>query len=151
MILVIQRVKSSSVKVNEKIVSKIKIGLLVFAAIEEDDTENEVNWCAEKVSLLRIFPDKEGKMNLSVKDVGGEILIVSQFTLCGELKKGSRPSFSKAAKPEKAKPLFDLFVEKVKEKGVNIQTGVFQAMMDVELINDGPVTIILKKKHKENG
>ncbi len=150
MILVIQRVKSAYVEVEGKIVSTIGKGLLVLVAVEENDTEKEVEWCANKVSVIRIFEDAEGKMNLSVKDVKGEILTVSQFTLCGELKKGTRPSFSNAAKAEKAKPFFEFFVNKIKESGIPVKSGIFQAMMDVGLINDGPVTIILEKKNKCN-
>lgn len=146
MILVIQRVKSAYVEVEGEVVSKIGNGLLVLVAVEESDTEKEIEWCADKVSVLRIFGDEEGKMNLSVKDVKGEILAVSQFTLCGELKKGTRPSFSNAAKAEKAKPFFEFFINKIKENGIPVKSGIFQAMMDVGLINDGPVTIILEKK-----
>jgi len=149
-ILVIQRVKSAYVEVEGKVVSQIGKGLLVLVAVKEDDTEREVEWCADKVSVIRIFGDEEAKMNLSVNDVGGEILAVSQFTLCGELKKGTRPSFSNAAKAEKAKPLFEFFVNKIKENGIPVKSGVFQTMMDVGLINDGPVTIILEKKNKNN-
>lgn len=149
MILVIQRVKSAYVRVDEKEVSSIKNGLVVLAAIEEEDTKSEVEWCAEKVASLRIFPDSAGKMNISIKEAGGEILAVSQFTLVGELNKGTRPSFSKAAPPEKAKVLFDYFVSQIRERGLEVKTGIFQAMMDVGLINNGPVTIILKKQKKD--
>jgi D-tyrosyl-tRNA(Tyr) deacylase len=148
-ILVIQRVKSAYVKVEGKEVSKIEKGLLVLAAIEEEDTKNEIEWCAEKVASIRIFPDSEGKMNINIKDAGGEVLAVSQFTLAGELNKGTRPSFSKAARPEMAKELFDYFVLKMGERGLEVKTGVFQAMMDVGLVNEGPVTIILKKQKKD--
>ncbi|MFB3851788.1 MAG: D-aminoacyl-tRNA deacylase [Acidobacteriota bacterium] len=149
MILVIQRVKSAFVKVEDKLVSSIGKGLLVLAAIEEGDSKNEIEWCAEKVGSLRIFPDAEGKMNLSIKDCSGEVLAVSQFTLAGELNKGTRPSFSKAARPEKAKELFDYFVSQMIDRGLEVKTGIFQAMMEVGLVNDGPVTIILKKQKKD--
>lgn len=149
MILVIQRVKSAFVKVEDKLVSSIGKGLLVLAAIEEGDSKNEIEWCAEKVGSLRIFPDAEGKMNLSIKDCSGEVLAVSQFTLVGELNKGTRPSFSKAARPEKAKELFDYFVSQMIDRGFEVKTGIFQAMMEVGLVNDGPVTIILKKQKKD--
>lgn len=141
--------KSAYVKVEGKEVSKIEKGLLVLAAIEEEDTKNEIEWCAEKVASIRIFPDSEGKMNINIKDAGGEVLAVSQFTLAGELNKGTRPSFSKAARPEMAKELFDYFVLKMGERGLEVKTGVFQAMMDVGLVNEGPVTIILKKQKKD--
>lgn len=149
MILVIQRVKSAYVKVEGKEVSSIEKGLLVLAAVEEDDTRNQIDWCAEKVASLRIFPDSEGKMNRNIKEAGGDILAVSQFTLVGELNKGTRPSFSKAARPERAKELFDYFVVKMRERGLEVKTGVFQTMMDVGLVNEGPVTIILKKQKKD--
>lgn len=148
MILVIQRVQSAYVRVEGKTVSSIGRGFLVFGAIEEDDTENEIEWCAEKVGVLRIFPDSQGKMNLNIKESSGEVLAVSQFTLVGELNKGTRPSFSKAARPEKAKKLFDYFVLQMKERGLKVKSGVFQAHMEVGLVNDGPVTIILKKQGK---
>lgn len=149
MIVVVQRVKSAYVNVEGTEVSRISRGLLLLAAVELDDTEEEIGWCAGKTADLRIFPDDQDKMNKSVKDIGGEILAVSQFTLAGDLKKGTRPSFSGAAPAEKAKDLFELFISKVKESGLKVQTGVFQAMMDVGLVNDGPVTIILKKSRKE--
>lgn len=148
MILVIQRVKNAYVKVEGKTVSSIGKGLLVLGAIEEEDSKNEIEWCAEKVGVLRIFPDSQGKMNLNIKESSGEILAVSQFTLVGELNKGTRPGFSKAARPEKARELFDYFISQLKERGLEVKSGVFQAHMEVGLINDGPVTIILKKQSK---
>jgi D-aminoacyl-tRNA deacylase len=149
MILVIQRVKSAFVIVDEKEVARIAKGLLVLGAVEKDDTRAEMEWCAKKVAEIRIFPDDEKKMNRNVKEAGGEILAVSQFTLAGDLKKGTRPSFSNAAPPEAAKPLFDYFVGQIRSEGLDASTGVFQAMMDVGLVNDGPVTIILQRKAKE--
>jgi D-aminoacyl-tRNA deacylase len=149
MILVVQRVKSAFVKVGDEEVARIGNGLLVFGAVERDDTEAEIEWCAKKVSEIRIFPDDEDKMNRNVKDAGGEVLAVSQFTLAGDLRKGTRPSFSNAAPPETAKPFFDLFVRRIEKEGLKVSTGVFQAMMDVGLVNDGPVTIILQRSNKE--
>jgi D-aminoacyl-tRNA deacylase len=147
--MVIQRVKSAFVKVDGKDVARIAKGLLVLGAVEKTDSETEMAWCARKVSEIRIFPDADGKMNRNVKDAGGEILAVSQFTLAGDLKKGTRPSFSGAAPPETAKPLFDHFVRCIEREGLKVSTGIFQAMMDVGLVNDGPVTIILQRRIKE--
>ena len=149
MILVIQRVKSAFVSIGGKEVSRIGKGLLVLGAVEKGDTQAELQWCAKKVADIRIFPDEEDKMNRSVRDAGGEVLAVSQFTLVGNLKKGTRPSFSDAAPPETAKPMFDNFVEMIEKEGLKVSTGVFQAMMDVGLVNDGPVTIILRREPKE--
>lgn len=149
MILVIQRVKSAFVSVGGKEVSRIGKGLLVLGAVEKGDTASELEWCARKVADIRIFPDEEDKMNKSVKDAGGEVLAVSQFTLVGNLRKGTRPSFSDAAPPEVAKPMFDDFVKMMEKEGLKVSTGVFQAMMDIGLVNDGPVTIILRREPKE--
>ena len=124
---------------------RIGKGLLALAAVEEGDSGREVDWCARKVATVRLFPDAQDKMNLSVSDVGGAILAVSQFTLVGDLRKGSRPSFSQAARPEVARPLFNRFVEGLRSSGLEVETGVFQAMMEVELVNDGPVTVILRR------
>lgn len=148
MIAVIQRVKEAKVVVEQKVISSIGYGLLVFLAIEKNDGEKELKWMAEKVSKLRIFGDENDKMNLSVQDIGGELLVVSQFTLAGELLKGSRPSFSRAENPERAKVLYDEFISILKGLGLKVKSGIFQAMMDVHLINDGPVTIILNKKYE---
>lgn len=148
MILVIQRVKSAFVSVGGEEVSRIGKGLLVLGAVEKGDTQAELEWCAKKVADIRIFPDEEDKMNRSVRDAGGEVLAVSQFTLVGNLKKGTRPSFSDAAPPETAKPMFDEFVKMIEREGLKVSTGVFQAMMDVGLVNDGPVTIILRREPK---
>lgn len=140
---VVQRVKRASVKVNEILVGEIGHGLLVFLGVGGEDGERDLDWIVEKVSGLRIFEDAEGKMNLSIEDVGGSILLVSQFTLYGDCRKGKRPSFSSAARPEQAKTLFDQTVQTLQERGIQVQTGIFQADMAVELLNDGPVTILL--------
>jgi len=142
---VVQRVKKASVTVDGKIVGSIERGLMVLLGIHEKDTINELLWMAEKIVKLRIFEDEEGKMNISVKDIGGDILLVSQFTLYGDLKKGTRPSYIEAARPEVAIPLYEKMIETLKNEGLRVETGVFGAMMDVELINSGPVTIILER------
>ncbi len=144
--IVIQRVERASVKINETISGAIEHGLLLLAGIHETDTKKEIDWCCRKISKLRIFEDEDGKMNRSVQDVGGGLLVVSQFTLYGNAEKGNRPSFIEAAKPDKAEPLYDYMVEKLKnESGVIVESGEFGAMMDVELINSGPVTLILER------
>jgi len=140
---VIQRVKNAEVKIDGKIVGKIGKGLLVLLAVHQDDTEDKIERLATKIINLRIFADKDDKMNLSIKDVGGEILVVSQFTLYGDTSKGNRPSFIESAKPDKAVPYYEKFVEKIKVSGLKTATGEFGAMMEVSLINDGPVTIII--------
>ena len=140
---VIQRVKNAEVKIDGKIVGKIGKGLLVLLAVHQDDTEDKIEKMATKIINLRIFADKDDKMNLSIKDVGGEILVVSQFTLYGDTSKGNRPSFIESAKPDKAVPYYEKFVEKIKVSGLKTATGEFGAMMEVSLINDGPVTIII--------
>ena len=140
---VIQRVKSASVTVEGKLVSEIQKGLLVFLGIAQEDTPADVDYMASKIANLRIFEDDEGRMNLSILDVGGEALVVSQFTLYGDCRKGRRPSFIHAARPEKADPLYQAFMDEISRLGVPVKTGIFQAMMDVELINDGPVTMML--------
>lgn len=146
----IQRVSRASVSVNAEIISSIGQGLLVLIGIEESDTPEDVDWLCAKIASLRIFSDTEGKMNLSLTDVKGEILLISQFTLFASTKKGNRPSFIRSAKPEKAIPLY----EKCKEllalnTGLEIRTGIFGADMKVELINDGPVTIWIDSKNRE--
>lgn len=141
--LVIQRVSEASVAVDGNIVGKIGRGLLVFLCVEKGDGEGVASHYARKVAELRIFSDDAGKMNLSVKDTGGEVLLISQFTLSANVEKGRRPSFDQAAPPEDADRLYRFFAEKLQQEGVPVATGVFRAMMQVSLINDGPVTIIL--------
>ncbi|KGK91610.1 D-tyrosyl-tRNA(Tyr) deacylase [Desulfosporosinus sp. HMP52] len=143
---VIQRVKSASVTVNGERVGNIAEGLLVLLAVGQDDGTEDLNWMIDKLVGLRIFEDQEAKMNRSVQDVGGEILMVSQFTLYGDCRKGKRPSFSTAAPPDQAKALFNQGVERARSYGLKVETGVFQAEMDVELVNNGPVTILLDSK-----
>ncbi len=143
---VIQRVRSSSVMVDNEISGAIDQGLLVLLGIHQDDTREQLEWMCKKISKLRIFEDDEGKMNLSVQDVGGEILVVSQFTLYANSEKGTRPSFIEAARPEKAEPMYEEMIKWFETNtDLNIQTGEFGAMMNVRLENDGPVTIILEK------
>ena len=144
--IVVQRVKHSSVTVNGSVSGKIDKGLMLLVGIHESDTKDIIDWCCQKISKLRIFEDDEGKMNLSVRDINGEILVVSQFTLYGNTKKGTRPSFIEAAKPDVAEPLYDYMIEKLNAiNDLKIESGEFGAMMDVELLNDGPVTIIVEK------
>ena len=144
--VVLQRVKSASVAVEDEMISEVGPGLLLFVGVAVSDGEAEADWLAEKLAGLRIFNDEEGKMNLSVRDVGGEVLAVSQFTLLADTKKGKRPSFVGAAPPEEAEPLFDYLCERVRAAGVvSVKTGSFGAMMSVALVNDGPVTIVLER------
>ena len=144
--IVLQRVKNASVTVEGERISEIGPGLLLLVGVAQGDGEAEADWLAEKITGLRIFNDEDGKMNLSVRDVGGEILAVSQFTLLADTRKGKRPSFIRAALPEEAEPLFDYFCERLREAGVDpVKTGSFGAMMDVALVNDGPVTIVLER------
>jgi len=143
---VIQRVKKASVTVNDEIIGEISHGLLLLVGIGKGDTEDEINWQADKIARLRIFEDNDGKMNRSVEDVKGEILVIPQFTLYGDASKGTRPSFTKAAKPDKAKMLYNKMIQRFKnETNLLIEDGSFGANMDVQLINDGPVTIILER------
>jgi len=143
--VVIQRVKQAKVEIENKIYSEIGKGLLVLVGFCNEDNKEKIEWIANKINGLRIFSDENDKMNLSVKDINGEILIVSNFTLYGELNKGYRPSFSDAANPELAIPLYEYFINYISNFGIPIKTGIFGAMMDINLINDGPVTIILEK------
>jgi len=143
--VVVQRVKRAKVTVDGEITGAIDHGLLLLVGIKIGDTLAEADYIAEKISGLRIFEDDEEKMNHSVMDVGGAILSVSQFTLYGDVSKGRRPNFMEAAKPEEANKLYEYFNQRLREKGLRVETGVFGAMMEVELINDGPVTIIVEK------
>lgn len=145
---VIQRVKEAQVRVEGKVVGEIEDGILVLLGVELGDTFKDADWMAEKIVNLRIFEDKEGKMNLAVQEVGGAILAVSQFTLAGNCSKGRRPSFDTAAAPEEANRLYSYFMGKVWELGVPVQSGIFQAEMKVSLVNDGPVTFILETPRK---
>lgn len=140
---VVQRVQSASVQVDGELVSEIGAGLLIFLGIAHDDTETELEYIANKVANLRIFEDADGKMNCSLLDIGGSALVVSQFTLYGDCRKGRRPSFIDAARPEVANALYEQFITALKQLNIPTQGGTFQAMMDVQLINDGPVTILL--------
>ncbi len=141
---VVQRVKKASVTISEEIVSDISRGLLILVGVGCNDTTSDADYLADKIAELRIFEDDGGKMNLSVKDIKGELLAVSQFTLYGDCRRGRRPSFSDSARPELARPLYDYFIEKLSETAAaDVKTGVFAADMAVELVNDGPVTILL--------
>ncbi len=144
--IVLQRVKLASVEVQDRTAGKIGPGVCLFVGVEKGDSEEEARYLAHKIVELRIFPDEEGKMNLSLLDVQGEVLAVSQFTLAGSLKKGRRPSFDNAESPEKAEDLFLYFVSLIKQRGLKVATGEFGALMEVHLVNDGPVTFILEKK-----
>ena len=146
--IVIQRVSCASVKVEGVIVGQIQQGLMLLVGMEEGDDKSDAEWLSKKILDLRIFSDSEGKMNLSVKDVSGDVLCISQFTLIAEYKKGNRPSFIKAAKPEKAIDLFEYFKELIKNSGLKVESGIFGADMKVELINNGPVTIVMDSKTK---
>lgn len=143
---VVQRVKNASVTVNSKITGAIDDGILVYVGVTHDDTEKDVDWLLNKIPNLRIFQDDKGKLNLSVKDLNYGILVVSQFTLMASCKKGRRPSYDMAAKPEYAKDLYELFINKMKSEGLNIQTGVFREHMDIEYVNNGPITVIVDSK-----
>ena len=143
---VVQRVTRASVKVDGEITGQIGVGLLVLLGVAQDDVEADADYLAEKIAGLRIFEDDAGKMNLSVADAGGAILAVSQFTLYGDARRGKRPSFDAAARPERARELYEYFVERIRAAGLRCETGRFQAMMDVELLNTGPVTILIDSK-----
>lgn len=148
--IVVQRVQEASVEIDSKIISKISKGLLVLLGIENEDEYSDADYLIQKLINLRIFSDNEGKMNLSIKEIDGEVLIVSQFTLHASTKKGNRPSYIRAARPENAVPLYNYFIQKVQlEFEKTIQTGEFGADMQVRLLNDGPVTIIIDSKNKD--
>ncbi len=142
---VIQRTKFSEVEIDNKLHSKTGAGLLVLFCAEKNDTEDKIEWMANKILNLRIFQDENHKMNLSVLDIKGEIMVVSQFTLAGNCTKGTRPGFDLAMKPDSANEYYEKFVSELKKSGLNVQTGVFGADMKVSLLNDGPVTFILEK------
>ncbi len=143
---VVQRVIRARVKVGDEITGEIGKGLLVLLGVGQDDSEGDADYLAEKVAGLRIFEDEAGKMNLSVGEIGGAVLAVSQFTLFGDVRRGKRPSFDDAARPELARQLYDAFVERIRGLGLRCETGRFQEMMEVELVNSGPVTILLDSK-----
>ncbi|MBZ5513104.1 MAG: D-tyrosyl-tRNA(Tyr) deacylase [Acidobacteriia bacterium] len=143
---VVQRVSRASVKVGGELVGEIGHGLLVLLAVAQDDTEADADYLADKIAGLRIFEDADGKMNRAVADAGGAVLAVSQFTLYGDVRRGKRPSFDAAARPEQAARLYEYFVGKIRAAGLRCETGKFQEMMEVELVNDGPVTILLDSK-----
>ncbi|MGQ9630694.1 MAG: D-aminoacyl-tRNA deacylase [bacterium] len=143
---VVQRVRRSSVKVNGRTIGEIGRGLTVLVGVGRDDTEEDAQYLAEKIANLRIFEDSQGKMNLSLKEIGGSVLIVSQFTLYGDCRKGRRPSFDGAMPPGESRKLYEEFVREMRDSGLNVATGEFREVMEVEIINDGPVTLILDSK-----
>ena len=148
--IVLQRVSSASVTIDNKIVADIQKGLLVLVGIEDADTQEDIDWLVNKITNIRIFGDENDVMNLSVKDVDGDIIVVSQFTLHASTKKGNRPSYIKASKPEVAIPLYENFVKKIEmELGKKVQTGIFGADMKLLLLNDGPVTIVIDSKNRD--
>jgi D-aminoacyl-tRNA deacylase len=148
---VVQRVGRARVTVATEVIGEIGRGLLVLLGVTHDDTPDQARWLADKVTGLRIFADAEDKMNLAVADVGGSVLVVSQFTLYGDCSKGRRPSFIAAANPELAVPLYEAFINAVKAQGIAVATGQFGAMMQVELVNDGPVTLIVDSRQASRG
>jgi D-tyrosyl-tRNA(Tyr) deacylase len=141
----LQRVKKANVSVDDRIVGQIGHGFVVFLGVTHSDTEEEAKWLANKIAGLRLFEDQAGKMNLSLFDVEGSVLVVSQFTLYGDARKGRRPSFIKAADPAQAEPLVTYFADRLRQRGLKVETGVFGAFMQVEIHNDGPVTLMLEK------
>ena len=148
--VILQRVSEASVSIDGSIKGQIEIGLLLLLGIEENDSKEDVEWLIQKINAMRIFNDAEGKMNCSIQDVNGGFLVISQFTLFASTKKGNRPSFIKAARPEKAIPLYEYFIEQLKCKSnLNVQSGEFGADMKVSLLNDGPVTILIDSKNRE--
>lgn len=147
--VVLQRVSEAHVKVDDEIVGKIEKGLMLLIGVDEIDEISDADWLVKKVLDVRVFSDEEGKMNHSVRDINGEILCISQFTLISDYKKGNRPSYIKAAKPDKAIPLFEHFKAEIKKSGLKIESGIFGADMKVSLINDGPVTLVFDSKTKQ--
>ncbi len=146
MIAVIQRCSQGRVTVSDKVVGEISLGLVILLGVQKNDTENDAEFLVNKICGLRIFNDENDKMNLSIKDVNGSALVISQFTLCGDTKKGRRPSFIKAATPDDGNRLYEYFMSEMKKSSVPIESGEFGAMMDVELVNNGPVTFVLNSK-----
>lgn len=146
--IVLQRVKSASVSIDETIVGKIDVGYVLLVGIADSDTETELDYLVRKITKLRVFEDLAGKMNLAIEDVGGQILSISQFTLYADTKKGNRPSFTKAGAPDFADKMYQLFNKKLRDTGLTVETGEFGANMQVQLINDGPVTIIFDTENK---
>jgi D-tyrosyl-tRNA(Tyr) deacylase len=144
--IVVQRSKQAQVTIQGAVTGAIRHGLVLLVGVTHEDTEQDAKYAAEKIAGLRIFEDESGKMNLSVVETGGQILSVSQFTLYGDCRKGKRPNFMAAARPEQAKPLYERFNELLREQGLQVETGTFGAMMDVSLVNDGPVTLIIDSK-----
>lgn len=144
--VVLQRVKEASVTVDQEVVGQIKQGFLLLVGVTHEDTIDQVNWLADKIAGLRVFEDEEERMNRSLQDVDGQILSVSQFTLYGDVKKGRRPAFTEAAKPDVANALYEAFNERLRAQGLIVETGQFGSMMDIALVNDGPVTLILEKE-----
>ena len=143
MIAVLQRVTTGKVKIGDRIIGDIDNGLVILLGVHRDDKEEDIIFLADKVIGLRIFNDNNGKMNISLQDAEGSVLVISQFTLCGDCRKGRRPSFTKAADPDKGKLLYDGFIDAVRSRGINVETGEFGAAMDVSLVNNGPVTFVL--------
>ena len=146
MLAIVQRCTSSNIYIDNEIISEISLGLLIFLGVWKGDEKKDCEYIAKKITALRIFSDKKGKMNLSIGDVGGSILVVSQFTLCANLRKGSRPSFIEAAPPLIGESLYDYFVSCLRKNGARVQTGKFGANMDVKLINQGPATFVIDSK-----
>lgn len=146
--VILQRAKDAKVIVNNEIVGKIDYGFMLLVGVTHEDNDKDVQYLVDKIVNLRIFEDLEGKMNLSLIDIGGSVLSISQFTLYADTKKGRRPNFLKAAKPEEANKLYEFFNDSIKGKGIKVETGIFGEMMDVDFINDGPVTIILDSHDK---
>ena len=148
MIAVIQRAKSGSVTVDEKIIGEIDHGFVILLGVTDTDEESDADYLADKIAHLRVFNDENEKMNLSIQEVGGSALVISQFTLCGDTRKGRRPSFIQAAHPDKGNAFYEYFMAQLKEKGVPVESGEFGAMMDVALVNDGPVTFVLDSNQR---
>ena len=148
MIAVIQRTKSGAVKVKEKIIGQIDKGFVIFLGVTDTDRETDADYLADKIAHIRVFKDNNDKMNFSIQDVSGSALVISQFTLCGDTRKGRRPSFLHAAYPDKGKALYEYFIRKLKSKEITISSGEFGANMEVSLVNDGPVTFVLDSNNR---